>query len=354
MVPFSAYRFLVATNLHKLSPEEINFLEFKRCLHVPSRTYLDEFCHQYFRCVHPFLPVVNEAAFWRAYHGDHDFENLCDSSPRFPLIVLQAMLFTSCSFVRLETLNILGFASVKEARRAMYERAKMLHNIGTERSRLHLAQSALLLSHWTPSFEEITTTRPNMAWLRIAIENARLIRAHQWKTAAVETQRQQEQPEPPDDACFRRLWACCIVRDCTAAISLRRCCQMTTSDTVSDKMLPLIFDDLMVEVHRSRVYDPVTKTKLIETFLELTDMCTHLTDISALLFPPEDGIPKSPKPNFQMQGIARITDCKTTLDDWHANTIQSGPSNINASPPGEGAGIHSSVTFFISLRNIYF
>lgn len=91
-VIFSFYSFLKWPDLPNIPPEDVKFLEMKGCLHVPPRAILDEFIRQYFLHVHPCLPVLNEAEFWRIYRGKPDRHG---NESSFSLFTFQAMLFVS-------------------------------------------------------------------------------------------------------------------------------------------------------------------------------------------------------------------------------------------------------------------
>ena len=66
-VYFSTYEFLTIGNLHKLKPEDVNYLEAERCLHVPIKPVLDRLFRHYFLFVHTGLPIINEGEFWDMY-----------------------------------------------------------------------------------------------------------------------------------------------------------------------------------------------------------------------------------------------------------------------------------------------
>lgn len=74
-----------------IQDEDIQYLESRDCLRVPSKPILDEFIRLYFLYVHPMLPLVNEADFWRMYEASPE-----DSSgQQISLLLLQAMMFAS-------------------------------------------------------------------------------------------------------------------------------------------------------------------------------------------------------------------------------------------------------------------
>jgi hypothetical protein len=93
-VIFSSYRFLDGSRLSSLPAEDVEYLISKRCLHFPRKDVLDEFVRQYFAMVHPFVPLLDEAEFWRTYDGV--------GTKKVSLFVFQAILFSACS-VRVES-----------------------------------------------------------------------------------------------------------------------------------------------------------------------------------------------------------------------------------------------------------
>lgn len=89
-VIYSSYAFLDVGHLSSLPKDDVEFLISKRCLHIPRKDALDEFVKQYFTVVHPFVPLMNEAEFWRLYMGS-------GNSRKISLFVFQAMLFSCCT-----------------------------------------------------------------------------------------------------------------------------------------------------------------------------------------------------------------------------------------------------------------
>jgi hypothetical protein len=84
----SCCQFIDSQGLWQLSPSEAAFLEQQGSFHVPSRALMNEFLKQYFRIVHPILPLIDEGAFWASYFHP--------SGRDIPLLLLYAMLFASC------------------------------------------------------------------------------------------------------------------------------------------------------------------------------------------------------------------------------------------------------------------
>lgn len=87
--------FLDFAHFKNLPPENMTFLHSKGALEIPSQESMEEFVNQYFKEIHPMLPVIDEAQFWAIFTGN--------STQRFSLFVFQALLFVSCSVWPLNT-----------------------------------------------------------------------------------------------------------------------------------------------------------------------------------------------------------------------------------------------------------
>lgn len=84
------YRFIDSDFLSSLPPEDVAFLSSKGSQTLPDKQLIDEFVCQYFKRIHPNVPVVDEAEFWRIYQDG--------SGPdKISLFVFQAILFASCT-----------------------------------------------------------------------------------------------------------------------------------------------------------------------------------------------------------------------------------------------------------------
>lgn len=94
-ITFACYHFLRVTNLSSMPPDDVNFLESQACFKVPNKHFMDELLRSYFRYVHPVLPVVDEASFWSAYDEAAIRVNVLATT--VPVVLLQAMLFSSCN-----------------------------------------------------------------------------------------------------------------------------------------------------------------------------------------------------------------------------------------------------------------
>jgi hypothetical protein len=96
VVLYSHYRFLTAGNIHAIPHEDVSYLEAQGCLHVPIPPILDVFMSKYFTHIHVFQPLIDEGDFWDMYSQS----NQPLANDRMSLVVLYAMLFTTCNVSR--------------------------------------------------------------------------------------------------------------------------------------------------------------------------------------------------------------------------------------------------------------
>lgn len=346
-VLYCHYPFVAVTNICNIQPRDLNFLELQGCLRVPVHGLLCEFLQQYFLHVHPILPLVNERDFWGLYPARLTSAQDGPTKP-IPLLVLQAMLFASCTFVSQPTVRKLGFPSTRVMRASYYYRAKLLYDFGSEPAPLCIAQASLLLT-----FTSLSASRkPNMSWLGIAIENARIADAHLYasipESSSVSENRNM----------LKRVWWCCILRDRSTGLLMRRPIQITNHHFHFSSQ-PLCMTDLEDEFGRSRVYDPETKKRLAEILAHWVQLNIVLTDILMLVFPLYEEQGLSPD---QLASITRrISECKHALEQWHRTMAQGLSFSVprtgtlpSALPETDTEKQHPSVILYYYLMLMYY
>ncbi|KAF4988179.1 hypothetical protein FDECE_15155 [Fusarium decemcellulare] len=338
-VVYCHYAFLAVPNISNIPPQDVNFLEVEGCLRVPIRPLLDDFVKQYFRHVHPVLPLLNEGDFWELYQGTAAAE-----SNRVSLLLLQAMLFASCTFIPEATMRALGYPNMRSIRGTLLRRTKLLYDLGTERSPLAMAQAALLLTLTSLS----SSRAPHTSWLSLAIDNAKLAEAHRYATMTTCSERQR--------SILKRVWWCCVIRDRSIGLLLRRPIQITNEHFNFNTNL-LHATDFENEAERSKVYSPPTKRHLADILARWVRLYVALTDTLLLAFPPDNT--QCPKTS---QGHAIILDdCKAALKQWHTftslrlpnpqkNSRPSPTSNDNLDP---GVG-QDSAALYTNLMYMYY
>ncbi|KAL2823619.1 hypothetical protein BDW59DRAFT_163197 [Aspergillus cavernicola] len=269
-ISFSVYQFIRSEFLFTLQQDDIKYLDDQACLQVPRRHLMDEMIDQYFRHIHPILPLFNEGEFWAMYHP-LKYASMGPCNRSMSLFVLQAMLFASCSFVPVKKLQRLGFDSARHCRKSLYHRAKLLYWVGIDCDQVSMAQGALLLSLWCPGDNN---QQINTWWLSSAIQHARTAQAHCYE-------RQQHLPHATQLE-LKRLWSTCIIRDRVMGLALRQPI-LITPDGLDFETYKLTMNDLKAEGEGPSVYETELKRVLLLITVSLSDLCTVLTNILVLV-----------------------------------------------------------------------
>ncbi|RAQ73039.1 hypothetical protein COH20_007456 [Aspergillus flavus] len=317
-VSFFFCPFLTLNGLAILPQEDVTYLASKGSLSVPDWSTINEFARQYFLQIHPCLPVLDEAGFWRI--------SADSASHTISLFVLQALLFSSCPHVSLETLHKCGFSDRRKARTTFYNRAKLLFDLQAENDAFAKAQGSVLLAHHTSAHDP----QASSIWLMRAIQNAMIVGCG---------------PGPGDQginlSLMKRLWWSMVLRDRVLSIGLRRRPQITSVEFNMGANW-LTEEDFAEEIVSSRVYDPQVKILLFQVLQEQCKLAVLLTDMVALVFSSQ-GVSSPSLSLAEFQAVlAAIRRIKRYLTKWEDVSIVL-PSTS-----------HETVTFFTHLTWMYY
>ncbi|KNG87592.1 hypothetical protein ANOM_005442 [Aspergillus nomiae NRRL 13137] len=317
-VSFFFCPFLTLNGLAVLPQEDVAYLASKGSLSVPDWSTINEFARQYFLNIHPCLPALDEAEFWRISANS--------PSHTISLFVLQALLFSSCPYVPLQTLQKCGFSDRRKARIIFYDRAKLLFDLQAEDDAFAKAQGSALLAHHTSAQDP----QASNIWLMRAIQNAMIVGCG---------------PGPGDSqinlSMMKRLWWSMVLRDRVLSIGLRRRPQITSVEFNMGANW-LTEEDFADEIVNSRVYDPELKIQLFQVLQEQCKLAVLLTDMVALVFSSQ-GVSSPSLSLTEFQAVlAAIRRIKRYLTKWEAVSIV---------PPSTS---HETVTFFTHLTWMYY
>ncbi|KAJ5542747.1 hypothetical protein N7535_005171 [Penicillium sp. DV-2018c] len=278
------YNFVDSQQLHSLPPGELAYLASKDCLTLPGPDAMDEFVEQYFKRIHP-------------------------------------------SLVSSETLRQCGFTDRRDARKQLYNRAKMLFELRTEKRSHANAQGAVLLTHYTSAADP----QAGSLWVTRAIEHAMLIDA---QPSLLE--------EDVSISLKKRLWWSILLRDRSLCIGLRRRPQVT-SISFHGWSEWLSADDFAEELHQSRVYDYDTKKRLFMALQKQCELAVLLTDLVSLAFIPRRSHRRLLSMAEFQSLLSRIKTIKKSLDEWKqpAQPLVS-PDKL---PTSEGSDAVATLTY---------
>ncbi|KAL2846513.1 fungal-specific transcription factor domain-containing protein [Aspergillus pseudodeflectus] len=310
------------SDIHRNSGR-VTFVRSQGALRVPIQEVLDVFTKHYFLYVHPCLPVVDEALFWRKYRCPDG------SAGKISTLLFQAMLFATSSFVPLEAAKECGYDSLQSARDDLYRRAKRLYELGVEKDRFVVAQASLLLTYYSTDAERSNNSR----WLRTAIRHAKKERAHLYHHL-------QPCKKTLD---LKRLWWCCMIRDRIISLGMRRPIQITP-DEFDLNQPGLSFEDLQEECLQSEVYNPETKVALCRVLASLCHLVVAVTESILLVYPTTHSLPYSLAERRAQ--LDRLEETKFALLEWEFSWV--------ANPDGKEYYIHPSLTLYTNLCAIYY
>ncbi|KAM0204733.1 hypothetical protein ACHAQI_009907 [Fusarium lateritium] len=291
------------------------------------------------------LPILNEKDFWLSYNSvDADVEY------QMPMLVLQGLLFISSGFVSPETIEMLGFEDVHQAKLAFYRRAKLLYDFSCEKSCIAIAQASLLLAHTHLIPRCIAGNKPlGSIWLGIAISYARVAKAHCYPTLRPSNDLEVAKVQKLRNT-LKRLWWCCIICDRLLPLTSRQSIKITPSNFSFSGCSVLGSADLCDELYNSDVYDSTTKTLHAELLSKLVDLCVVLTDVltvTSVLYN---------NPSWMLSGRMEVAKdaglCQIELRRWY-NAWNETKATLDERMADEGSSAES-IILFKNLIEMYY
>ena len=155
---------------------------------------------------------------------------------------------------------------------------------------------------------------------------------------------------------MKRVWWCCVIRDRSIGLLLRRPIQITNEHFNFNKD-PLDAADFENEAERSKVYNPPTKRHLAEILARWVRLYVALTNTLLLAFPPDN----TQCPKTSLGHAIMFDDCKATLRQWHTFTSLKLPKPRKNSrlslPPDDHIGVEvdqNSAALYTNLMYMYY
>ncbi|KAL4914576.1 hypothetical protein BDW62DRAFT_204466 [Aspergillus aurantiobrunneus] len=350
---YSSHTFLKLPGFSEIPQDDTQHLNLKGCFRVPSGATLDEFVRKYFLYVHPCLPIINEAEFWQMYYH----QSGTGEDNRVSLFTFQAMLFASSAFVSPKAIKSAGFSDARTARNTLYTRAKLLHDIGCERSPLSTAQGSLLLTYQSSSSD----LHAGSLWLSIAIQNAIVYNAlHPTRS-------------PKTDNIKKRIWWSILLRDRIIPLGLR-CHPQITPQTLDLDLTGLSGGgdngggvlgekDLEDEIGASEVYDAETKRLLARVVSVRCELGVCLGDVLGIVHSAASSVSPSnafgslspsqrqaqsqtASPKQTLSTKQQVATCKANLLRWSTKAKATLGAVVNSHTTHESVGLYFGLTFF--------
>lgn len=188
----------------KFQEEDIDYLEAKGALAIPEAGLRNELLKSYINYVHTYMPLLDLNDFLYAIVRN-------DKSQRLSLLLFQAVMFAGTAFIDMNHLQAAGYKSRKAARKAFFQRARLLYDFDYEVDRISLVQSLLLMTHW---YEMPDDQKDTWHWMGVSLSLAHTIGLHRDPANSTMDLRRQK--------LWKRIWWSTYSRDRLIALGMRR------------------------------------------------------------------------------------------------------------------------------------
>ncbi|KIX97977.1 uncharacterized protein Z520_06055 [Fonsecaea multimorphosa CBS 102226] len=332
----------------RFTDADIAYIRSKGALDIPHERLRNETVRCYFEYIHPFLPLLDPAQLLIVVDNSSSGHHC--SGPQLSLLLFHSVMFAAVPFVDESLVREAGYANLKIARKAFFQKAKLLYDIDFEYDSITLVQSVLLMSFWSDRQSQ-DAHKQTWHWVNVAISLAQTIGLNQDPESL---------PLPRTKKSLRkRLWWCCFMRDRVIALYLSRPLRIQGEDF--DVPLPTV-EDMEIDSpssaslsshaccsHRRRLihlscYDRTTQVELAEIFISFLKLCIVIgTILSAQYSPlrPTSGtrnraarsalsamlFPVVHSPDSEQTAAtpteSTISPLESTLKDWYDNLPRS-------------------------------
>ncbi|KIW33348.1 uncharacterized protein PV07_00205 [Cladophialophora immunda] len=174
------------------------------------------------------MPLFDRENFLSRIRNPMPKEADLNDDPRLSLLVAQALLFVGSTFVDMDVIHAMGFASRPAARTCLYQRATLLYDFKVEPNPVAILQSLLLLTYWV----EMDDQRGPWHWIHAAVSHA--------QTMDLYGKIVKSSGNHSEIKMLRRLWWCCFMRETIIAVGIR-CTTLLRIDEYD--ITPLNLDD---------------------------------------------------------------------------------------------------------------
>ncbi|KAK4986231.1 hypothetical protein LTR50_005460 [Elasticomyces elasticus] len=187
----------------RFEPDDITYLHNKGVLAIPDQELRNELLRRYAEYMHPFMPLLNLHELVRVVHQNDGVQSVS-------LLLFQAVMFAGVAHADLRLLEAAGYTNRREARRAFFNKTRLLYDLDYEDDPLALVQALLLMTYWR---ERPNARKETLHWIEIAVSLAQKIGLHRNPVDSV--------PQPWRQRLWKRIWWSAYMRDAQIALGSR-------------------------------------------------------------------------------------------------------------------------------------
>ncbi|KAH8173952.1 fungal specific transcription factor domain-containing protein [Sarocladium implicatum] len=189
----------------KIAGEDVGYLFAKGALTLPAVPLQNALLQAYIEYVHPYMPLMDLHNFLGIVNSRDGFNGQCS------LFLYHAVMFAATAFVDMKHLREAGYSTRKSARKAFFQKTRLLYDFDYELDRLVLVQALLLMTYW---YETPDDQKDTWHWMGVAISLAHTIGLHRNPGTT--------SMAPPRQKLWKRIWWSCFMRDRLIALGMRR------------------------------------------------------------------------------------------------------------------------------------
>ncbi|KAK6079400.1 cutinase transcription factor 1 beta [Seiridium cupressi] len=300
----------------KIAAEDVSYLHVKGALTLPSLPLQNALLRAYVEYVHPYMPLLELHDFLSAINS---VDGLCG---QISLFLYHAVMFAGTAYVDVKYLKEAGYASRKAARKAYFQKTRLLYDFDYESDRLILVQSLLLMTYW---YETPDDQKDTWHWMGVAISLAHTIGLHRNPANTSMSPRKQK--------LWKRIWWSCFMRDRLIALGMRRPTRIKDEDydvpmlEEGDFEIGPLADDVQVVNHDcTLVRDVLMQQQLASMCVAKAKLCLCISQMlkaqySVLVRDSEraENTTNSTMmlhPKKQLDNIETVTECDLSLMAW--------------------------------------
>ncbi|KAF9894204.1 hypothetical protein FE257_007706 [Aspergillus nanangensis] len=252
----------------RLQKEDIEYLAMKGALTVPDVALRNELLKAYIHYVHTYMPLLDLEDFLQTIVQN-------DGIRRMSLLLFQAVMFAGTAFIDLKHLHASGYPTRKAARKAFFQRARLLYDFDYEVDRISLVQSLLLMTYW---YETPDDQKDTWHWMGVSLSLAHTIGLHRDPGNSRMDARRQRM--------WKRIWWSTYTRDRLIALGMRRPMRVKDDDcdvpmlTLDDFEFHPFSPEIISMVGNSEVLQNVSHQKeLALMFIEKAKLCLCVSHV---------------------------------------------------------------------------
>ncbi|KAF4634526.1 hypothetical protein G7Y89_g3578 [Cudoniella acicularis] len=240
----------------RMTSVDIDYLFAKGALSLPDVPTRNVLLRSYLEYVHPYMPLIE------AYEVLQIIADGTGASGRMSLLLFQAIMFAGTAFVDMDMLRSAGYSNRKAARKAFFQKARVLYDFDYEVDRVSLVQSLLLMTYW---YETPDDQKDTWHWMGVAISLAHTIGLHR--------NPEKSNMEPNKKKLWKRIWWSCFMRDRLVALGMRRPTRVKDEDYDVPMLTEDDFEIEMLPEGNPIIPDDCTLVRDVEAQRQLAQMC---------------------------------------------------------------------------------